>query len=347
VPVDLERIAMRLLERNVAARYATAEDVIDDLLACRDAPRGGRDELVKAMIERFPGVAPSRPVRRAVSAPSVAYQAGDTRAYAGAVPVVTGQPPISSPTATTARDAHGAIPTPVPAHLATPPGMSPGMSVETRTVTPGVPRTKLPVAVWLVGGGVLALLITLIALTISRSGGKDPGGGSGSDGTIATAPGSAGSGSSATPATVIDASLAPAAAPPDAAPAPPPAPADAATSRHGSRRDKPDARDRDRDRDKPDARVAATTTPERPPDRPKDGCTFDRSAAKGTIKITGGPWAFVYIDGVKQAQTAPSSFSAPAGCHKLRLENDEFGKDETRTVDVVAGKTATVRFNYE
>src|SRR5689334_20315467 len=64
VPVDLERIAMRLLERNLLARYATAEDAIDELLACKAAPRGGRDELVAVMADRFPGQAPKRSLRR-------------------------------------------------------------------------------------------------------------------------------------------------------------------------------------------------------------------------------------------------------------------------------------------
>jgi serine/threonine protein kinase len=60
VPRDLERVVMKLLERDLAARYATAEEVIADLMACEDAPRGGREELIAVLAERFPDEAPVR-----------------------------------------------------------------------------------------------------------------------------------------------------------------------------------------------------------------------------------------------------------------------------------------------
>src|SRR4029453_13658209 len=41
IPVDLEHVTMKLLERDLPARYATAEDAIEDLLNCADAPRNG------------------------------------------------------------------------------------------------------------------------------------------------------------------------------------------------------------------------------------------------------------------------------------------------------------------
>jgi serine/threonine-protein kinase len=60
VPKDLERVVMKLLERDLPARYATAEDAIHDLLECTDAPKAGRELLMKTMAERFPGQAPVR-----------------------------------------------------------------------------------------------------------------------------------------------------------------------------------------------------------------------------------------------------------------------------------------------
>src|SRR6185503_11751837 len=54
VPKDVERVAMKLLERDLPARYATAEQAIADLLACADAPRDGREALVTTLAERFP-----------------------------------------------------------------------------------------------------------------------------------------------------------------------------------------------------------------------------------------------------------------------------------------------------
>ncbi len=54
VPKDLERVVMKLLERDLPARYATAEQAIHDLLECADAPRNGRESLTSLLAERFP-----------------------------------------------------------------------------------------------------------------------------------------------------------------------------------------------------------------------------------------------------------------------------------------------------
>jgi serine/threonine-protein kinase len=54
IPKDLERVTMKLLERELPARYATAEKAVEDLLDCADAPKAGRDVLVRILAERFP-----------------------------------------------------------------------------------------------------------------------------------------------------------------------------------------------------------------------------------------------------------------------------------------------------
>ncbi|MBA3453473.1 MAG: serine/threonine protein kinase [Deltaproteobacteria bacterium] len=54
VPKDLERVVMKLLERDLPARYATAEQAIHDLLECANAPRNGREALIGLLAERFP-----------------------------------------------------------------------------------------------------------------------------------------------------------------------------------------------------------------------------------------------------------------------------------------------------
>jgi serine/threonine-protein kinase len=54
VPKDLERIVMKLLERDLPARYATAEAAVAELLDCADAPRNGREALISLLAERFP-----------------------------------------------------------------------------------------------------------------------------------------------------------------------------------------------------------------------------------------------------------------------------------------------------
>jgi serine/threonine-protein kinase len=60
IPKDIERVTMKLLERDLPVRYATAEDAIADLMHCGDAPRSGREELIGVLAERFPDTAPIR-----------------------------------------------------------------------------------------------------------------------------------------------------------------------------------------------------------------------------------------------------------------------------------------------
>jgi serine/threonine protein kinase len=60
VPKDVERVTMKLLERELPARYATAEDAIRELLECGAAPKDGRELLKRALAERFPQQAPVR-----------------------------------------------------------------------------------------------------------------------------------------------------------------------------------------------------------------------------------------------------------------------------------------------
>jgi serine/threonine protein kinase len=54
IPKDVERVVMKLLERDLPARYTTAEEAIHDLLDCQDAPRNGREVLIQLLAERFP-----------------------------------------------------------------------------------------------------------------------------------------------------------------------------------------------------------------------------------------------------------------------------------------------------
>jgi serine/threonine-protein kinase len=86
VPKDLERVTMKLLERDLPARYGTAEQAIADLLECGDAPKNGREQLIKVLAERFPHHAPVRdsvlrsrgggtPPGMQAAAPAPGYQA--------------------------------------------------------------------------------------------------------------------------------------------------------------------------------------------------------------------------------------------------------------------------------
>jgi serine/threonine protein kinase len=60
VPKDLERVTMKLLERDLPARSATAEEAIGELLECQAAITGGRELLVRTLADRFPRDAPVR-----------------------------------------------------------------------------------------------------------------------------------------------------------------------------------------------------------------------------------------------------------------------------------------------
>lgn len=64
VPKDLDRICMKMLERELLARYASSEEIVADLLLCESAPKGGREELVALLAQRFAADVPKRNSRR-------------------------------------------------------------------------------------------------------------------------------------------------------------------------------------------------------------------------------------------------------------------------------------------
>ncbi|MEO8846261.1 MAG: serine/threonine-protein kinase [Kofleriaceae bacterium] len=78
VPKDLERVVMKLLERDLPARYPTAEAANADLLDCTDAPKSGRELLIKTLAERFPQQAP---VRGSVMRSRAGVSSGNTPQY--------------------------------------------------------------------------------------------------------------------------------------------------------------------------------------------------------------------------------------------------------------------------
>jgi len=87
VPKDLERVTMKLLERDLPARYATAELALADLFDCAAAPRAGRELLTATLAERFPGQAPVRHSQhRARSQPGPADAVADAAPAAAALP---------------------------------------------------------------------------------------------------------------------------------------------------------------------------------------------------------------------------------------------------------------------
>jgi serine/threonine-protein kinase len=150
LPKDLERVTMKLLERDLPARYATAEDAIADLMNCGDAPRSGREVLIAVLAERFPGTAPVRQ--------SIARRAGGR----GAVP--TPQPATidahSRPTLT--GNAAGPLATSAP----TGPGLSTVMSAPTSTIGPQ--RQRLPQVLIVLGVLIASGVATFMIVSAAR-----------------------------------------------------------------------------------------------------------------------------------------------------------------------------------
>jgi serine/threonine-protein kinase len=106
IPRDLDRITMKLLERDLPARYATAEHAIADLMNCTDAPRAGREAVKAVLAERFPDAAPVRhSVARARAAGAIPSPIPGQLAAAAippGTPTLTGAPagpggPIAAP----------------------------------------------------------------------------------------------------------------------------------------------------------------------------------------------------------------------------------------------------------
>jgi len=102
IPKDLDKVVMKLLERELPARYATAELALADLLDCNDAPKRGREALSDLLAERFPADARVRGSRARPSLPPGAVSsATPTPAIASSLPLA----PTITPTGSSAPPA--------------------------------------------------------------------------------------------------------------------------------------------------------------------------------------------------------------------------------------------------
>ncbi|HEU4732252.1 MAG TPA: serine/threonine-protein kinase [Kofleriaceae bacterium] len=174
VPKDLERVTMKLLERDLPLRYATAEEAIADLMNCADAPRLGREALMAVLAERFPDAAP---VRQSIAR---------ARSLAAPTPQPGALPPYSHHTIT--GSAGGPIATPSP----TRPGLETLMSAPTGTLQAQRPPRRLGqllivLAAMIVSGVVAFLIVSAVKSRSAAGAPHDQGVGSAAAG----APGSA------------------------------------------------------------------------------------------------------------------------------------------------------------
>ncbi len=100
VPRDLDRICMKMLERELPARYESGEEIIADLLRCEDAPKGGREELVSLLAQRFDAEFPRRNSKRIAARPHSAVEPviATPMPFRPAAPLQT--PPVGVPSPT-------------------------------------------------------------------------------------------------------------------------------------------------------------------------------------------------------------------------------------------------------
>jgi hypothetical protein len=335
VPKDLERIVMKLLERELPARYLDAEAAIKDLLACSSAPRDGRELLKTTLQERFPQQAPIRHsvLKSRASAgtpPGTPQQGHPQQGY----PPQPGYPqpgvpphlqPTQQPVHAQQTIADGNIGRPAP-HAALP-SIGSQRGAQTGTMQPHVGPAAMPLPRGHKGRGKTAIVIASIVAasavlfaviaTVARGDrNKTATVAQGSD------PGSAGSGSGVGPGS---ATLGPGSAagevlapPPDAPPAPP------------------------IDAGLPDAALAPLDAG---PGETKKDATVLRPGEKrlGRLVVKAFPVLTVFVDN-KKIHDTPVDMPLTVGKHKLRLVNSE-GRNEALTVTIEENKPTIIDRN--
>jgi len=313
VPKDVEKVVMKLLEREQPARYTTAEAAIRDLLDCAAAPRDGRELLKTTLAERFPQQAPVRhSVLRsrggspaASSTPQQGYPTtpGHTPPHApvGGLPVhqqPTQQPAHAAPTL-----ADGAIGRPYAQPAI--PSIGELRGAQTATLPQHVQPAAQPLprrgrtgkrAILIASAMASAAIAFAIVATVSRSSRKTP--------------------------SVAQGSAAP------ASPAELP-PADAALP-------SPDAMPPAADAAVPDAGL---------PEAKKDATVAKPSEKKGMgrLVVKAFPVLTVFVD-TQRGRDTPIDIQLPTGKHKLRLVNSE-GKSEVLSVTIEENKPTVIEKN--
>jgi serine/threonine-protein kinase len=183
VPKDLERVVMKLLERDLPARYATAEAAIHDLLECAAAPKDGRNVLASTLADRFPQHAP---VRHSVARSRVGTPpAGSTPPHV--------EPPIHD--RVTIADGHAGRPSRPPAAAAALPSIGELRSAPTAAMRPAatpIPRRdrRKPVVIAASAVAAAAILFGVIATVARDEAPRGTAAGSGSAASVAAAEGS-------------------------------------------------------------------------------------------------------------------------------------------------------------
>ena len=307
VPKDLERIVMKLLERELPARYPDAEAAIKDLIACASAPRDGRELLKATLTERFPQQAPVRH--------SVLKSRGGSTPQQGypPQPVPVHMQPTQQPVHAQQTIADGKIGRPAPQPALQSMGHQRG--AQTGTMQPqhvgpaamplprghqGRGKTAIVIASVVAAAAVLFAVIATVARGDRK---KTP--------IVAQGSGAGGSAAGSAAGVIV-------APPPDAVPAPP---VDAGL---------------------PDA---APPPIDAGPGETKKDATVVKPGEKrmGRLVVKAFPVLTVFVDGRKIHDT-PVDMPLSVGKHKLRLVSSE-GNDEPLTVTIEENKPTIIDRN--
>ncbi len=73
---------------------------------------------------------------------------------------------------------------------------------------------------------------------------------------------------------------------------------------------------------------------------------FSFSSATGKLLVRAKPWAEVYVDGKKIGTTPLPPKALSAGTHTIRLYNSTLDQEQTKTVQIKAGKTVRINVNF-
>ncbi len=319
---DVEKVVMKLLERDLPARYANAEAAIADLLECKDAPRDGRELLKKTLAERFPQLAPirhsvlrSRGGSPPVGTPQQGYptQPGYGQDFPQQ-PLPPHLQPTHQPTHAQVTIADGQVGRPYGAL----PSMGHARGAQTSTLPPGpgayvgpaaqpLPRRRNKGRLAIVIASMVAAGAVVFAVAMAMRG--DP-----KSQIVAQGSGSASTGSAsaaAPPPPVVDAAVT--------------APVDAAG---------------------PDAPMMTTAPPVDAgvADAKKDAIAVRPGEKRmGRLVVKTFPIVTVYVDNRKISDT-PVDMPLTVGKHKLQLVNSE-GNNESLTVTIEPNKTTKIERN--
>ncbi len=308
IPKDVERVVMKLLERDLPARYPTAEAAIEDLLECADAPKAGREMLKKTLAERFPQEAPIR---------------GSALRSRGGVPSAPGITPLPHNAGTMSDGGAGRGLTPMPMPMQSLGAMRSAPTSTGATPLALQPRKSGARTAILVSAG-LASAVIAFALVMIMTNRSKPGAGSGSgtDATVTTAglTGDATGPTGTSTTIVVNPGTSPDAGMPDASP---PAPPDAPPPIDAGVRD---AAVREHQKDAPSNRVVHAPPEKKPP---------------GTLRVTAMPTLTVTVDNKKYGDT-PQVISLAPGSHKVRLTNSENGYSENVPVTIESSRTSEI-----